>query len=741
MLQLWQNSINVESFDPYRKWLGIPEQDQPPHHYRLLGIELFESDLDVIVNAADGRMAQVKNFQTGKQSEQSQRILNELAAAKVCLLNPQKKTEYDRRLQARLKSAAAKAEVALGDKNADSPETALSFGHYSPVSSFTSRKSKRSAKHAWVIPAAVVAAVVLLGGLLAVMFTSNSSQSVAKNTAVKAVTDNAPSQTSPTKKSYDSDITAATQPPKPAAGAETESLPAKSPEPLSKRSDSPEQPEAKELAAPMPNTSDALPPQAEIPGKPVPPPQEPAPTPAVEKSPTVEAKPKKAAVPSDDQQAEVEAKIRQIFEKEFSDAKSVNGKITLAAKLFKQGTATSDDPVARFVLWRLASRSAARAGELANALEVVDKMQEQYDVDGLELKANLLADAVDTLRTGSSGAQKTVILGESLMNAAIAADNFDLANRLLKLANTAAYKANDVQMKREMQTRTRELNRLKQVFSLIQKAQKALDDNPDNEEANLTIGRWYCLAKGNWEKGLPMLAKGSDPDLAAIAKQDLAAPAAPTAQMELGDAWWSLAEKHLATSKSVVRLRATSWYERCLPGLSGLDKTKVQKRLETSTVEIKSPLTGTHGVVVAGNVALATNGTTVQGAARGETLIDGDVKVRQGLGYAYQAGGLPCEWTIAFNRPYRLKQIRFLLWNGDGRFFNYSTKISADGQHYAMLIDRSKGEWRGWQVIDFAPCSVKAVQLIGLHGSAAEEFLVVEFEAYCIPPANNPVQK
>ena len=34
-------------FDPYHKWLGIPPDQQPAHHYRLLGIGLFESDADV----------------------------------------------------------------------------------------------------------------------------------------------------------------------------------------------------------------------------------------------------------------------------------------------------------------------------------------------------------------------------------------------------------------------------------------------------------------------------------------------------------------------------------------------------------------------------------------------------------------------------------------------------------------------------------------------------------------------
>lgn len=91
-----------ESFDPYRKWLGIPLKDQPPHHYRLLGVPLFEDDPDVIENAADRQMAHVRSFQSGQNADVSQRLLNQLAAARVCLLNLQKKQEYDLHLQARL---------------------------------------------------------------------------------------------------------------------------------------------------------------------------------------------------------------------------------------------------------------------------------------------------------------------------------------------------------------------------------------------------------------------------------------------------------------------------------------------------------------------------------------------------------------------------------------------------------------------------------------------------------------
>ena len=87
------------SFNAYHRWLGIAPKDQPPHHYRLLGIDLFESDLEVIRDASEQRMAHVRRYQLGPHQALSQRILNELAAAKVCLSDPGKKAAYDQQLR------------------------------------------------------------------------------------------------------------------------------------------------------------------------------------------------------------------------------------------------------------------------------------------------------------------------------------------------------------------------------------------------------------------------------------------------------------------------------------------------------------------------------------------------------------------------------------------------------------------------------------------------------------------
>jgi len=113
----------TEQFDPYRKWLGIPPEEQPPHHYRLLGIGLFESDPDTIDHASNRQMTHVRSFQGGAQTEHSQRLLNELSAARVCLLDPGRKSVYDEWLRSHLNRLSAPATPST-PRSADAPMAA-----------------------------------------------------------------------------------------------------------------------------------------------------------------------------------------------------------------------------------------------------------------------------------------------------------------------------------------------------------------------------------------------------------------------------------------------------------------------------------------------------------------------------------------------------------------------------------------------------------------------------------------
>ena len=81
--RVFKGEVMPEEFDAYYRWLGIPPKDQPANHYRLLGIELFEANADVIEAAADRQMTHLRTYQTGRHGPLSQKLLNEVAAAKI----------------------------------------------------------------------------------------------------------------------------------------------------------------------------------------------------------------------------------------------------------------------------------------------------------------------------------------------------------------------------------------------------------------------------------------------------------------------------------------------------------------------------------------------------------------------------------------------------------------------------------------------------------------------------------
>ncbi len=87
-------------FDPYHRWLGIGPEHQPPDHYRLLGIARFESDRQVIDSVALRHISFLQEITDGPCVDQAQRLLNELAAARRCLLDPERKAAYDAELRA-----------------------------------------------------------------------------------------------------------------------------------------------------------------------------------------------------------------------------------------------------------------------------------------------------------------------------------------------------------------------------------------------------------------------------------------------------------------------------------------------------------------------------------------------------------------------------------------------------------------------------------------------------------------
>ena len=158
-----------EAFDAYYKWLGIPPNEQPPSCYRLLSIALFESDPDVITNAADKQMAHIRSFQTGQHSALSQKLLNEIATARICLLNAAKKARYDGKLRWQMTALESQPQQA---EAIDTSKIGLDFSATKAAPVVKRPRTSHGTKLPWQLPAAIGAAILASVAIIAYLFSN-----------------------------------------------------------------------------------------------------------------------------------------------------------------------------------------------------------------------------------------------------------------------------------------------------------------------------------------------------------------------------------------------------------------------------------------------------------------------------------------------------------------------------------------------------------------------------------------
>ena len=113
----------MDESDVYHLWLGIPPEEQPPTHYRLLGVSLFEQNAEVIRNAADRQRSHVKRLGVNQYQSIGQELLNEIEVARICLLRPEKRAVYDENLRASLSQRKAGPTTDVAGDDDPKPDT------------------------------------------------------------------------------------------------------------------------------------------------------------------------------------------------------------------------------------------------------------------------------------------------------------------------------------------------------------------------------------------------------------------------------------------------------------------------------------------------------------------------------------------------------------------------------------------------------------------------------------------
>ena len=285
-------------------------------------------------------------------------------------------------------------------------------------------------------------------------------------------------------------------------------------------------------------------------------------------------------IPDAAAQKESLAVIKDVYKADYDKAKTTPQKLELARKLLQQGEQTEGDPVGKFVLLRIARDSAAQAGDVSVTIQAIDKIVATYEVDPLEMKVEVLTKMSKSASTAQ--AQKDLVGEiEHVTDAAVDIDNHHIAQQVAGLAITVSRNAKDGALLKRSVARSKEIEQNAAAFAEAQKAQKVLDERPADPDANLVVGKFRCFNRGEWDKGLPLLALSSDATLKALAEKEITMPTEAQDQVVLGDGWWAAADSESTVVGSLVQRRAVHWYMQALPTLGGLAKAKVEKRLAT----------------------------------------------------------------------------------------------------------------------------------------------------------------
>jgi len=449
---------------------------------------------------------------------------------------------------------------------------------------------------------------------------------------------------------------------------------------------------------------------------------------------------KKLSIPSKAEQDKAQQVVLRVYKTRLQ-SKDRNELLQLVQELRELSTESSDHSANQYVMLTAALDVASSVGEADTALQILGQLDERFEVDEFELKRNVIRQLLIG-RPPEDQAKKAVSIAIEMANDAVSTektgiDETDYAkakdilkSALLAIASTPEYAT----IRKEIIEKSKAVDFESDQYRTALR----IRENPSGAAENLAVGRYFCLLRNQWEKGLPFLEKGSNKSLAEIAEKEKSNPDSPEDQLKLADAWFELDPN---TSRSVWkpyhRARAGHWYEKAIPGLKGIAKKSAEERLEeiaaldeTGTAAV--PLV--RGVVEKGNVALATNGTVVRGVEHGSKyLLDGDLQQKDGkLGIAHSE--LPSEWTIVFPKIYDISEIKILLGMRTPRYYRYAVAVSSDGKNFVPLADRSQGQWGGWQTIRVEPSKpIKAVKIFGIYNSFQNKFVAVEFEAYCEP--------
>lgn len=396
--------------------------------------------------------------------------------------------------------------------------------------------------------------------------------------------------------------------------------------------------------------------------------------------------PGKTPVPDKAAQAKAMKLLLDIFADDLAKATTNDAKSKLAAYLFGQGKEAKDDAAVRYVCYREASELAAKGGDVGLALSIVEELSRVYDVDPLLVKADVLGLAVASASEKETGLALVETI-RPLLAEAVDLDHYKAAHQLGESAIAAAKKAKSPSLVLELQRRIEEIKGIEKGFAKMQGFLDRIQKDPKDAAAQLELAKYFAYQKKRWEKALPYFARCGDKALEPLAARDIADPKEFKDQLALADAWWDLAaaQKEKDPARLAIQIRAMFWYDKAMPSLAGLNRTKAQKRIDlvqdqlTGTIATPQSLVGPvgefkkfdgHTEEIKG-VALSHDGRYAASGGRDQSVRIWDLNAKETKEAHLLRGHTKEVWAVAFHPNNRT--LFSASWDATARLWDFKT--------------------------------------------------------------------
>jgi hypothetical protein len=189
--------------------------------------------------------------------------------------------------------------------------------------------------------------------------------------------------------------------------------------------------------------------------------------------------------------------------------------------------------------------------------------------------SGLTTEALTALSAKSGVDDKSLVAwAVDTLDGFIQQDRYAEARRLAGVISSKVSRSREAESQAKFKAAQTTLTEHEKIGPLLEK----LKTDSNDPAANFACGKFYCLFRKDWARGLPMLAKGSDAKLKELAGSDLAGPKEALAQFELAGKWWDGGKEYRALQAG-FRDRACHWYEEALPSLGGLERALAERRL------------------------------------------------------------------------------------------------------------------------------------------------------------------